>query len=101
MRHPVHKETVHLGIKYDCDLCKFSGTQSNLLAHKRQQHGGIYPNKEKWKCKVCGKYCVNAGKLKKHIESHNQKICDLFGKTFKNIGAHIAGGRMCKKYAKL
>ena len=50
---------------------------------------------------MCGKYCVNAGKLKKHNESHKQKICDLCGKTFKNIGAHIAGGRMCKKYAKL
>ena len=98
----IHKEALHLGMKYNCDLCKFSGSQiSSLLTHKKQQHDGIYPKREEWKCKVCGKFCVDARKFKEHIESHKQKICDLCGKTFKNIGAHIAGGRMCKKYAKL
>ena len=98
----IHVESIHQGIKYDCELCEYSGTQkSSLWTHKRQQHDGIYPKQEKFKCDVCGKYCGDAGKLKSHAKSHIQKICDLCGQTFRKIGAHVAGGRMCQKNAKL
>ena len=98
----MHVESIHQGIKHDCKLCVYSATQrNNLSAHIRQQHFGIYPKIEKYKCDVCGKYCGDGGKLKKHAKSHIQKICDLCGHTFKKIGQHVAGGQMCKKYAKL
>ena len=45
----VHKDAVHLGVKYPCGQCNFvSTTRSNLLKHVDMKHSG-----KKYQCKEC------------------------------------------------
>jgi len=66
----VHKEAVHDGIKYKCDLCPYEATTKSSLEfqHKRVKHGGL-----RNKCDMCDYETttignVNEHKKKKHTE---------------------------------
>ena len=61
----IHKESVHLGIRYKCTLCdKQYCDESGLRRHRKSIHEGL-----RYKCEHCEREFTNPKSLRKHIES--------------------------------
>ena len=113
-----HVNSVHKGLKFDCDMCKSkSSSRSDLSKHKKNVHfkAKVYGAKtltetifsmmiesnSGWRCMQCGKENKNKGLLKMHIESDHMGIahtCEICGRTYKRADTfrhHLTDGA-CK-----
>ena len=61
----IHKESVHLGIRFKCNLCdKQYCDESGLRRHRKSIHEGL-----RYKCDHCEGEFTNPRSLRRHIES--------------------------------
>ena len=61
-----HINSVHLKIKFKCELCDYRGCKEALVTHTKAQHGN-----ERFKCDYCSHEAKYKNNLTKHIrESH-------------------------------
>jgi hypothetical protein len=65
-----HFLDVHSGIRYNCDLCKYSGaTQGNVRVHTL----GVHLRSRKWKCELCDYAAATKGTLRQHVQNIHSK----------------------------
>ena len=82
-----HMNSVHLGQKYDCDICGKSYTnKSTLTAHKKIEHSAL---QEMWKCDF--QFCDKTFKTRQIMKQHQRDVhtefriaCDLCPAKFKS-----------------
>ena len=63
-----HKKSQHEGVKFYCNLCKYSATcKSSLRLHIKSVHF-----KERYPCKLCSLQAARKGDLLRHVKNFHQ-----------------------------
>jgi hypothetical protein len=66
----LHDETVHLKIKYPCNICGIElSTKKSLKRHQRSLHD---ESRKLWVCQLCGEGHTTAAILQTHVKRHKR-----------------------------
>ena len=66
----IRQDSVHKGIKYQCDECDYQATQEgNLKVHKQSKHLEL-----KYPCSLCDYQATAKRSLTRHIKSVHEKF---------------------------
>ena len=109
----IHIESVHIGLKYKCDLCNVElSTNANLKRHKTKVHTAkaqiTFKTKEylkrhnkvvndkirKFPCKFCDKSSTTLANLKRHLriihgsEEYDCEDCSYSTESKRNLDSH-------------
>ena len=88
----IHKNKVHKGYKYKCNLCdRLYSNPEVLQKHISDNHEGNNENGKNYECAICNHLFVEKSSLRKHVKKFHQndvkpkcKPCD---QTFATPGA--------------
>ena len=96
----IHKNTVHKGYKYKCNLChQLYSTTDILQRHIAENHEDCNNENgnKNYKCAMCNQLFMEQSSLRKHVkkfhENHVKPKCHPCGQSFATPGAlkhHLA-----------